>query len=705
MESFFEPGSVAVAGVSNDTNKMGSIIFANLVANRNRGLLKAKVYALNPAHDHIGEEPCYPSIDALPEVPELLIVAVPESITPPLMRAAARAGVKAAVMVTSGYAETGKSDVEKAIGKTAAAHGMRILGPNTIGLLDTRSGVDSLFLRPTKKLPDGREIVSLLEPLKGGVVIVTQSGHLGETISEELAAHGVGVRALVGTGNQLDVSVEDVMQYFADDPHTKVMAVYLEGLRDGRRFMQVARYASIRKPVVVFKVGKTGVGARAAFTHTASMVGDYDVYRAAFRQAGVVEAGSLEELVDYSVALSMLPPVTGNRVAIMTNAGGVGAVGADEAERLGLRVEPLGDLAKDRLREELGRESFVSNASLGNPIDLTASVTTEEFVGATRSVLSLPEYDLAVVMPTHQAPAIEFNVGERLGDVVAASRKPVVAAVIGDSPLASKIFSELMARGIPSFPSPERAVRALAAAAAYTKLKGTKGPPVLLAKPIRGLKKRSGPMPPQEVSKLLLSYGIDEPKSVVVDSPEDLRRPWRLNFPVACKMLAEGVLHKTDVGGVILNVAGKDEAGEAFERLSRAAKRRGARFRGMLVQEMVGRSVEAILGGTRDPTFGPVVVFGLGGTYAELLHDYSLMVAPVSAGDVKGVLAETKLGRVLAGYRGGPRADMNRLAETISRFSRIMAENPRIDQMEVNPLMVNGDDILAVDARAVLGRR
>lgn len=703
MESFFEPKSVAVAGVSTDPNKLGSIIFSNLVANRDEGLLKAKVYAMNPSHDHIGGEPCYASIGALPEAPELLIVAVPESITPALILDAARRGVKAAVMVTSGYAEAGKGDVEKEIGKVAASHGMRILGPNTIGLLDTRSGVDSLFLRPTKKLPDGTEIVSLLNPLEGGVAIITQSGHLGETISEELAADGVGIRALVGTGNQLDVSVEDVMQYFADDPHTKVMAVYLEGVRDGRRFMQVAHYASRKKPVVVFKVGKTDVGARAALTHTASMVGDYDVYRAALRQAGVVEAVSLQELTDYSVALSMLPMVTGNRLAIVTNAGGVGAIAADEAQKLGLRVEPLGDASRKRLRTEFRDEAFVSNASFGNPIDLTASVTTGEFVRATRSVLALPEYDLGILMPTHQAPAIDHDVGQRLGDVVEASKKPVVAAVIGNSPLASKIHSEFMARGVPSFPTPERAVRALAAAATYAKLRGNVGGPLVLRGKTHASRVRPGPMTPLEVSKLLRSYGIDEPMSAVVKSSKDFRSLRRFHFPVACKLVAEGALHKTEAGGVLLNVAGVDEVESAFDRFSKAAKRKRMKFQGMLVQEMVGKSVELILGGTRDPTFGPVVVFGLGGTYTELLRDYSLAVAPVSPNEVQRTLSQTSLGRILAGYRGGPKANIDRLAKVVSSFSRIMVENPRIDQMEVNPLMANGSDVLAVDARVVLG--
>ena len=705
IESFFRPKSIAVAGVSKDPDKLGSIIFANLLANRRKGLLKAKVYALNPAHDRIGDQPCYASVGDLPETPELLIVAVPESLSSDLMRAAARARVKAAVIVTSGYAEVGRGDVEKEIGKVAAKSGMRILGPNTIGLLDTRTGVDSLFVRPTKRLPDGREIVSLLSPLEGGVAVVTQSGHLGEMISAELAANGVGIGALVGTGNQLDVSVEDMMQYFADDTDIKVIVMYIEGVHDGQRFMEAARNASRRKPVVVFKVGKTDVGARVALTHTASLVGDYAVYRAAFRQSGVMEAESFQQLVDFGIALSILPRRPGNRLVVVTNAGGIGAVAADEARRLGLRVNPLDDRVKRRLRAEFEGEAFDSNASFSNPIDLTASATTDEFVRATKSVVAFPECDLVLLMPTHPAPGIEYDVAKRLVGVLAGAKKPVVACVMGKDDLATRIHSEFMSKGIPSFPTPERAVAALAAAAAYASLRG--GARVVPATgrraPLR-LAPRSGPLETQEVSGLLRSYGIDEPRSVVVRSPRDFRRLAGIRYPVACKLLLEGLVHKSDVGGVLLNVPGTEGVQSAFARFEKAAGSRGGRLRGMLVQEMVGKSVELILGGTRDPTFGPVVVFGLGGIYTEVVRDYILEVAPVDSEEVKARLSGSGLGRILAGYRGGPRVNAGRLAEVISRFSRIMVENPRISQLEVNPLMARGDAILATDARVVLTR-
>lgn len=704
MKSFFEPKSIAVAGVSADPNKLGSIIFANLVANLRKGLLRSQVYALNPSRDQVGDQPCYPSIGSLPETPELLIVAVPESATLELVRTAAEAGVKAAVIVTSGYAEAGRGDVEKEIQKVAARHGMRILGPNTIGLLDTRSGVNLLFLRPTKTLPDGSQVVSRLEPLVGGVTIVTQSGYLGEVISEELASIGVGIRALVGTGNQVDVSVEDVIRYFADDPYTKVMVVYLEGARDGREFVRSVAFASGKKPVVILKVGKTVVGARAALTHTASLVGSYEAYRAAFRQAGAIEAESVQELTDYAVSLSMLPRVTGKRLVIIANAGGIGAIAADEAERLGLRVGQLGMEVQRRLRSEFKDAGFISNAALGNPIDLTASATTDEFVRVSESVLALKDYDLVLEMPTHQTPAIDYDIAARLGEVVSKSRKAVCICVIGNSDLAGRIRREFMARGIPSFPTPERAVRALGAVTRYAEKKVAARRLAVHRRraPLR-FSRAVGPLPPREVSRLLRGYGIGEPKSVIVHSSAELRGLDRFQFPVACKLMSEGLLHKTDVGGVVVNVARMAEAESVLARLKKLAERKGLRFDGMLVQEMVEDGVELILGGTRDLTFGPLVVLGVGGMYAELISDYVLALAPVTPREVRVVLAQTKLSRILEGYRGGPKANVGRLCRVVSDFSNIMVDNPRIDQMEVNPLMAKADRVLSVDARVILG--
>ncbi len=703
ITSFFEPRSIAVAGVSIDPNKLGSIIFANLVENSEKGLLKAAVYSLNPSHDRIGNRPCYPSIRALPEIPELLIVAVPESQTVALIRTAARSGVKAAVVITGGYAEVGNVAVEKEIGGVAARHGMRILGPNTIGLVDTWSGVDSLFLRPTKPLPGG-SIVSMLKPLRGKIAIITQSGHLGEVIAEELAANGVGIRALVGTGNQLDVSVEDVIQYFAEDNRTKVIAVYLEGVRDGRRFIETAARVTRKKPLIVFKVGKTGAGARAALTHTASMVGDYEVYQAAFRQAGVIEAKTLQELVDYSVSLLMLPIALGRRLAIVTNAGGVGAIAADEAVKAELKVEPPTASSRRALVREFEGEGFASNATLGNPVDLTASVNTDQFARAVAKVMAFPEFELGLVLPTHHAPGMDYDVGERLGEVISKSGKPVVSCVIGNSELAVRIYREFMKRGIPSFPTPERAVRALAAVPRYAESKMTaRSPGTTFESTRKRFRKGVGPLSPREVSRLLRSYGIDEPESVVVRSEEDIAKLDKSIFPAACKLLSKEMLHKTERGGVAVDVHDESEAAASLERFRKLAAREKIRFDGMLVQRMVRNGVELILGGTRDQTFGPVVIFGLGGTYTELAHDFRLAVAPVSILEARRMIGEGKMGEIMGGYRGRPILGMARLARVVSDFSKIMAENPQIEQLEVNPLMATQREVLAVDARVILG--
>lgn len=703
MKSFFEPGCIAVAGVSTDPNKLGSIVFANLLANRNKGILKARIYALNPAHERIGDQRAYPSLASLPETPELLIIAVPESQTLGLIESATNQGVNAAIIITSGYAEAGKKDVEARVAGLAARSGMRILGPNTIGVVDTVSGVDSLFLSPTKTLPDGSQIQSLLRPLPGGIVIITQSGHLGQTVAEELASRGIGIRALVGTGNQADVSVEDVLEYFTEDLKTTAIALYIEGVKDGRRFLEVARRASRKRPLVAFKAGKTAGGARAALTHTASLVGDYDAYRAAFRQAGIAEAADLEELVDCTLALSVLPRPAGGRLAIVTNAGGVGAIAADEAQRLGLKTDPLGKAATDRLREAFKGSGFIANASLVNPIDLTASSGTDEFVEVVKKVADLDEYDMMLIIPTHQTPAMAADVARRLVAALGGAEKPVCVCVIGRSDLAAKIRREFAEGAIPVFPTPERAVRAMAAALDYSRWRPVSPPSLRIG---RGHATwAQGPMRWQEMVKLLKAYEIVGPRSVVVRSTGDLRTLGGVGFPAACKLLSRDLSHKTEVGGVALGVKNVEDARSWFSRFRSEARDQGLGFDGMLVQEMVQGDVEVILGGTRDPAFGPVVVVGLGGTYAELLREYSLAVAPVTPSQAGEMINRTGLGQILDGYRGRPKINSAPLRGAISRFSKILGENPSVEQIEVNPLIVTKDRVMAIDPRASVRNR
>jgi len=705
IEYFFNAKSIAVAGVSTDPTKVASIIFSNLSGRSEKGLLKASVYAVNPKYDSIDGRHCYPDVASLPEVPELLVVAIPVELTLEVVRQACEIGVKAIVIITGGFGEAGRKDLEVEISDVAAKHGVRVLGPNTIGLLDTYSGVDTLFLPTTKKLPSGREVVSLQPPLKGGVVIVTQSGHLGEIIAEELRANRVGVRALVGVGNQLDVSIEDIVEHFADDPETRVMAVYLEGLKDGRKFLRKASAASRKKPIVVFKLGKTQAGAKAALTHTASMVGDYEVYRAAFKQAGLLEANTLEDLVDYCIAFSLMPESKGRRTLIITNAGGTGAIAADESERIGLDVKPLSGRIVDGMKDRFGDSSFINIVTMNNPLDLTATATTEEFVSVSEFLVTSPEYDMMMVVPTHQPPTVEYTIVDSMAKVAGKAGKPICVCVMGTSELAEMLHLEFLNKGVPSYPSPERAVRALWAVAQYHEMRAETAPfmPLRSEDRVKWIGETRGFLSEPGASRLLAEYGVPTARSLIVKSEGGLSgASSSLGFPVACKLLSKDVIHKTEKGGVILDIKDEASLSAAFRELEKIASESDVAFEGALVQEMVRDGVELILGSMRDRTFGPTVVFGLGGIHTELMKDYATAVAPVSREQALKMMSSIRMRPLLEGYRKGVNVDKDELARIISDFSQMLVDNPSVEEAEINPLIATADRIVAVDARIML---
>lgn len=698
LNSFFSPRSVAVAGVSPDDDKLGSIIFENLLRNRKAGVLKADVFPLNPKHAMLRGTKCYPGLNALPVTPELLVVATPAEPALELVREASKAGVKAVVLIPGGFSEVGETGLQSSLLKAAGE--MRVLGPNTIGLLDTTTGVETLFIRPTKSLPGGREMVSHFTPKSGGVVVVTQSGHLGEVVSEELTSKGIGIRALVGTGNQLDVTVPEVIRHFSNDSRTKVIAAYLEGIPDGRAFMEAVATASRTKPVVVLKVGRTDVGARAALTHTASIVGDYETYRAALRQSGGLEARTFQELVDSCVMFSTAAPARGRRLAIVTNAGGVGALVADAAETEGMLVAAPTDISLVALKSEFEGRGFIANASLSNPFDITATASTEDFVRFTEAVVQLDDYDAAIILPTHQTPAIGYDIASRL---IPASKggKPVVMCVIGNSEFADSMRAEFGRENVPSFPTPERAADALSMFVG----RSTRRPVATLSRPaprlrLKGLGHFQGPLPSETVHRLLRAFGIPTPDSTIVRSELEVRAGKVPKFPVACKLLSAGLVHKSDIRGVILDVKDPASLESAYRELKELSRRAHLRFEGVLVQGMKS-GVEVLLGATRDPVFGPTVVFGAGGRHAEAMKDYAVSVAPIGVAEARAMIKRTKVASILEDPRGGRPADLAKLAAVVSEFSRILPSNPSISEVEINPLMVDGGIISAVDARAV----
>ena len=450
-------------------------------------------------------------------------------------------------------------------------------------------------------------------------------------------------------------------------------------------------------------MGKTRAGAHAALTHTASIVGNYDVYRAAFRAAGIIEAESLQELLDYCLTFSMLKQRPGRRLLISTNAGGAGAVAADEAELDGLEVRPLDGATANRVKRSFGGIPRSSVPPLGNPMDLTATVNTDFFVKATGEALAAPYYDMAVVLPTHQTPTVSPEIAQQMADRLLRSGKPASVCVMGKSELASMIHSEFLARGIPSFPTPERAVKSMAALSMYSMLCRSSRPVrSLTVRVSRGTASTSeGYMPWMTIESLMDRYGIHLPRSVILASGIIGKGVERLKFPLACKLLSRELAHKTDVGGVILGVENKRELNSAVRRLIGLARSLAVRFDGILVQEMVKDGIELLLGATRDEVFGPTLTLGAGGKYAELIREYAVAIAPLDIGGARALASRTVVGKELGGYRGGPHK-ASELASLVSRFSRILLDHPRIHQIEINPLMVSDAGLSAVDVRVVV---
>ncbi len=701
IEAFFTPRGIAVVGVSADPNKPSSAVFKRLLENKEAGLLRVPLYPVNPKYKEVGGHKVYPSVSAIEGDVDLAIISIPAELTPRIIEDCGRKGVKAVVVISGGFAESGRKDLEDELVSTARRYGIRVMGPNTIGLLDPYTGVDTLFLPRRKRLSTGEELESLPEPKRGNLAIITQSGALGEIIMDTLSKSGVGIRALIGVGNQADLGVEEFMEYFAEDDKTRTILLYLEGIRDGRKFMKSAYRASQRKPVIVLKAGKTGAGARAAFTHTASMVGNIEVYRGVFRQLGIVEARDIEELVDFGKAFSFLDLPRGRRLLIVSNAGGAAVLAADMAPQYGLQLPALGEEEKRRLEELKERGVILPMVVASNPIDLTGSATNEAMIEAYRTLAFSDRFDMHLIIPTHQPPTLDERVIHEVAKVMREAGKPLVGCELGESEW-SKLFRRMMDEaGIPSYPTPERAVRALYGLTLYRRKKFLE---FELAREDRLKWLPEGEMEMETASRVLREYGIKMPEGGLARTPEEASRMAEgIGFPVVLKAKVAGVSHKTEVGGVVLGLRNGQEVERAFREVSERVSAAGLDFRGGYVQRMVS-GIEVILGSIRDEQFGPIVTVGVGGIYTELLKDISVRAAPVSKEEALEMLEELRLKRLLEGFRGMEGVNKHLLAGLIERFSRILPENPSIVQMEINPLICRGREFYAVDVRGLIQR-
>ena len=700
MLPFFRPNGVAVVGASRDPSSVGRRVLSALASGGFRG----PVYPVNPKAAEIAGVPCYPSVRDLPEPVDLAVIAVPARAVAGVVDDCAARGVRALVVISAGFAELGGEGValQKALVEKARGHGMRLVGPNCLGLLNAD--------------PDVRLNASFspVFPPAGRVAMSSQSGAIGLAALAAAGRYGLGFSTFVSVGNKADVSGNDLLQFWEEDPATDVILLYLESFGNPRRFARIARRVGRRKPVVVLHSGLSRAGGRAAGSHTAALASNAAAVESLFRQTGVVQAETLEEMFDLALVLGSQPRPRGRRVGIITNAGGPGILCADACEAGGLSVPEL----STGLRAQLAA-LLPGAASTGNPVDLIASAGPEQYRHAVRSFLDAGEVDSLIVMFTPVGLADTGDVTKAITDSVIAARHaeapaiPVLACVLGQDE--HRTHLEMSGGRIPCFPFPETPGRVLGKVAAYAEWQARpvgvipdfEDVDLEAARTVcrRALAERgTGWLSAEDTRAVLAALRLPTvPARVARTADEAVQAAIQFGFPVAVKLASRKLVHKTEVGGVRLGLADAAEVRRAILDIQGALidQNRLDAMEGVIVQPMLSGGVEVMAGVTHDPLFGPLVAFGLGGVHVEVLADVGFRVTPLTDRDAAEMVRGIRGFRLLDGYRGHPPVDVPAIEELLLRLSRLAEEIPEIGEIDLNPIFAfaPGQGCRIADAR------
>jgi acetyl coenzyme A synthetase (ADP forming)-like protein len=711
LDAIFRPRSVAVIGASRRPGSIGAAIFRNLLEHGFEG----PVYPVNPSARAVHSVLAYASVADIPGDVDLGVIAIPARDTLAAVEECGRKGVRGVVVITAGFKETGAEGAEQevALRDVARKYGMRLVGPNCLGVLNTESGVhlDATFAPAW--------------PPAGQVAFSSQSGALGLAILETAGALGLGISHFASVGNKADVSGNDLLEYWEQDPGTGVILLYLESFGNPRRFTQIARRVARTKPIAAVKSGRTRSGARAATSHTGSLAGADNAVDALCLQSGVIRTDTIEELFDVAMLLANQPLPKGTRVGILTNAGGPAIMASDACEFHGLELPLLGNATMTALRVFLPPE-----ASVRNPVDMIASATPSSFEMSVQLMLADPNVDALLVIyvpplvttPIEVATAIVRGVKAAAQELTTRGEaaKPVLSCFMGAHGVPEGLRS-LQEGRIPSYPFPESAVMALARTVRYMRWRtAPEGREVRFddielgaaRAVVQGALRRAEPghsvwLTSEETRELLDAAGIPGvPATLAVTAGEAAKAAAQIGFPVAVKLASKTLTHKTDVGGVVLDVASEADVRRAFADIGRKLDEKGLRDQmdGVTVQPMLSDGVEAIVGMTHDPSFGPVLMFGLGGVYVELLRDVTFRVHPVTDRDAAEMVRTVRGAKLLDGWRGAPAADTEALEQAILRLSQLVGEIPEIVELDLNPLKVRprGKGCMVVDARVAV---
>ena len=694
LQRLFEPRSVAIVGASTKPGKVGHDILKNMLSSGYGG----EVYPINPHAEEILGKKCYPSVLEVPGEIDLVVVVVPAASVLPVIEECGKKGIQLGIVISAGFKESGPEGIERErrLGELARQFGMRIVGPNCLGVMSTSNGLNTTFAQGM--------------PRRGNVALMSQSGALATAIIDWSIQQGIGYSKFVSFGNGVDVGVVDLLRAWEDDPETTVIVAYIEGLRNGPMFMEVARQVSAKKPVIVVKAGGTQAGARAVSSHTGSLAGSEQAYNAAFLQCGVIRANSMEELFDLAIAFSYQGPPRGRNVAIVTNAGGPGIMATDAAERVGLRLASLDAGTVQALRKQLPEAS-----NFYNPVDVLGDADADRYVYAAENLLRDPNVDSVLAVLTPQAMTRPKETAEKLGSASAQSRKPVLACFMGGNAIA-EAQEVLNKHKIPNYPYPERAVQSLAKMAEYREwCDEPPDEPVPIAadkEAVRAVfaaarQENRVNLGEIEAREVLKAYGLAVPESYIARSADEAAaHAEKIGFPVVMKIVSPDILHKSDIGGVRVGVRDQQEAMDVFELMMLRVRRYApdAVIRGVFVQEMIQAGREVIIGSTRDPQFGPLVMFGLGGIYVEVLKDVSFRVAPFGERHAGRMIEEIRSAPLLRGARGERSSDVEAIVKCLLTVSQMVTDFPEIVEMDINPLKVRepGAGAVAVDARITI---
>ena len=689
VRTILEPQQVAVIGASRDEHSIGGRLLRNLLTHPFRGT----VYPVNPSAAAVQGVKAYATIEDVPGEVDVAFIAVKAPLVTDVAEACGRKGVRGLVVISAGFSEIGGEGPARQRELVAICRrwGMRLIGPNCMGVVNTDPDV---ALNGT---------FATIAPDAGSVGFLSQSGAVGLAVMSETGRRGIGLSSFVSVGNKADISGNDLLSYWDEDPRTNVILLYLESFGNPRRFSQLARRIGMRKPIVAVKSGRTHAGQRAAGSHTGSLVATSDLtVDALFRENGVIRTDTLAEMFDVAMLLATQPPPSGNRVGIVTNAGGLGILCADTCEANGLVLPALGEATVEVLRSFLPEE-----ASTGNPVDMIASATAADFERALVAVAGDPGIDLVIVIyippQEEQADEVARSIGRALQQVD--GRTPVLTSFMSGQAIPRD--PETGRSWFPSFAFPEQAAIAAARAVEYgrwrsrapgtvprfTDIRSDEAEAILASALARG----SGWLEPADVERLLGCYGIPVVTSRLAATPEEAgRHAAELGVPVALKVV--GPLHKTDVGGVRLDLVGEADVAAAATEMRERILALGQPVEGFAVQEMAD-GVEMLVGITHDDVFGPIVACGAGGTIAELLKDVAVRVAPVTDVAAREMVRSLATFPLLDGYRGAPRADVAALDDVVLRVSALASDHDTIREMDCNPVLVGETRALVVDAR------